>query len=112
MAEIQDPFGLLARRPELREPLQRMVAMAGGPDGPHSPNDSSPSFTDGVAWAAHMMRHAIGMAHDRFDREALRAAIPDDCCRTAVISYVAGFAASMANHFGHWTPHRHPGMPR
>lgn len=109
MTTIPDPLGLLRRRPELRQPMEHFARQAGGagPGTPHDPNDSSSSFADGAAWAAHMLAHAVGVAHNRVDDRLLRAAIPTECCRLALMSYGAGFTSAMSRSYGLWTPHKH-----
>jgi hypothetical protein len=54
----------------------------------------SEDFRAGVAYAAHMLRHAVGDAHDAHDVDLSRVE-PRRCCQVAVTGMAIGMAEGL-----------------
>jgi len=58
-------------------------------------DDRPNQFWMGVAYAAHVMRHRVGMAHGATDNGAINQIESNPCCRSAVRSFAMGFLLSI-----------------
>lgn len=67
-----------------------------GPGGPHvMPDDAN--FRAGVAYAAHIVRHAIGRAHGVVDDRLVSAIEEKECCQHAVVIFGVGITDALVD---------------
>lgn len=80
------------------------------PSGELSAPLDSQEFRYGVAYAAHLLRHAVGAAHGVRVEDALRSLAqvePRRCCQHAILGMAVGIAETLEEIGGKAPEHEH-----